>query len=382
VSTPTPSRRLVVIGVHLATDGYPNVRHTLEGLRSTPAIVLEEYAFPMQSQGHLSARRGLRAGMFAVVAHAKALRVLLRQTAETSVYVPYPAPFLLFLWSLFPSRRRKRPRIVADAFISVHDTLVSDRQRLEPGSWRARLLHAIERRALNVADAVVVDTLENADFMAHSLGLRRDRVHAVGLCINEIAYAPRETASRQDGRCRVLFTGTLIPLHGIEVIVAAMTRLAAREDIEFVLIGDGQRAPLLEEFLATPRSRIRWLRRWHTAGELADEVAHADICLGVFSSRPKAQRVGPLKVHAYACMGKAIITADTQWSRRLSRDFATPPFATVPAGDPAALAATIVELADNPALRARLARASRTAYSQQLGNPHTLTRLEAVLFPQ
>lgn len=373
--------RLVVVGVHLSSDAYPNVRHTLDGLRAIPGLTLEEHAFPMRSQGHLSARPGLRALVSAAVAHGKALRALWRQTAGTRVFVPYPALFLLFLWSLFPRGRRRRLRIVADAFISVHDTLVDDRRRLNPHGWRARLLYAIERRALGIADAVVVDTEENADFMAQSLGLPRARLHAVGLCIDESAYAPRATAQRPDGRCRVLFTGTLIPLHGIEVIVAAMTRLAAREDIEFILIGDGQQAPVLETCMAGSPPRVGWSRRWHTALELADEVAAADICLGVFSPGPKAQRVGPLKVHAYACMGKAIITAETAWSRRITHALAEPPFVTVPAGDATALAHAIAALADDSALRARLSRASRAAYTQQLGNARTVARLREVLFP-
>ena len=382
MSAPEHPAQLAVIGVHLTSDAYPNVRHTLTGLRAIPALAIDEYAFPMRAQGHLSARPGLRALVSAAVAHAKALRALWRQTAGTRVFVPYPALFLLFLWSLCPGRRRKRIRIVADAFISVHDTLVKDRGLLSPSSLRARLLHALESRALGAADAVVVDTLENAAFMAHSLELPSARVHAVGLCIDETAYAPRDISPRGDGRCRVLFTGTLIPLHGIEVIMGAMIHLATREDIEFILIGDGQQAPLLEAFMATPRPRVRWSRRWHSALELADEVAAADICLGVFSAGPKAQRVGPLKVHAYACMGKAIVTGDTRWARRMADALAEPPFVTVPTGDATALAHAIAALADDSALRARLARASRAAYTQQLGNARSLARLQTVLFDQ
>lgn len=379
--TPDETLRVVVIGVHLGGEGYPNVQHMLEGLRACPDVALEEHAYPLLSEGHLSARKDFRAIVRAGFAHLKAWHALWRVRTGSVVYIPYPALFLLLLWSLLPPAMRARRRIVADAFISVYDALVNDRKRLSPNTLSARMLRAIERRALRAADAVVVDTPENASFMALSLGLERARLHAIGLCIDEVAYALRESASPRIGPCRVVFTGTLIPLHGIAIILSAIELLADREDLEFVLIGDGQEAPLLETFMATARPRVRWSRRWHRARELAEEVACADVCLGVFSTGAKTQRVGPLKVHAYACMGKAIITADTAWAQRISEGCAEPPFVTVPAGDAKALATAITRLAEDPALRVRLGTAARAIYTERLGNPRTLAGLRAVLFP-
>lgn len=385
-------QKLSIVGVHRETDGYPSVKHLLRGLRVHPDLQLREFSHPLPAWPRAGVSARLRALLQALICHLRALRDLRRVAPHADIYVPYPALGLLFLWSLLPQRPHRR--IVADAFISLHDTVVTDRKLLRPKSVAARLLYACERRALAAADAVVVDSEENARFIAQSLGLPPTRVHAIGLCIDEDAYAahdatspvrtaePALAAHPANPPLRVLFTGTFIPLHGIPIILDAMTQLDTREDLEFVIIGDGQDAPLMARFAAGTRARVRWARHWHTAQQLASEVARADICLGIFSPGPKADRVGPLKLHAYACMGKAIITAETSWTRRMRADCAATPFITVPTGNATALARAITQLADDAALRRLLAAASRAWYTARLGNARALEKLSAVLWPQ
>lgn len=385
-------QQLSIVGVHRETDGYPSVKHLLRGLRAHPAMDLRECSHPLPAWPRKGVSARLCALLQGLTCHLRALCDLRRMAPDAVIYVPYPALGLLFLWSLLP--KRPHQRIVADAFISLHDTVVTDRKLLRPASMAARLLYFCERRALLAADAVVVDSEENTRFIAQSLRLPAARIHAIGLCIDEDAYAAREVADPAPAAelalaarhatppLRVLFTGTFIPLHGIPVILEAMTQLQTREDLEFVLIGDGQEAPLVERFMMRTGAPLRWARHWHNAQQLASEVARAEICLGIFSPGPKADRVGPLKLHAYACMGKAIITAETSWTRRVRADCVATPFITVPPGDATALATAIAALADDETLRQRLAEASREWYAARLGNGRTLEKLRAVLWPQ
>jgi hypothetical protein len=78
-------------------------------------------------------------------------------------------------------------------------------------------------------------------------------------------------------------------------------------------------------------------------------------------------------------MGRAIITGETAWLKETTELLSNAPFASVPVGDGAALAAKIVLLADNQTLRAKLAANSHEFYQTHLGNQPALNKLASCL---
>src|SRR5205814_6199672 len=93
------------------------------------------------------------------------------------VLLPYPAiPDVFVAW---PIARMRRHQIVLDAFISVYDTIVSDRQMLKPDGVRPSVIWGIEWLALRLADVILVDTDQNGDFFAREFGIARKRLHTV-----------------------------------------------------------------------------------------------------------------------------------------------------------------------------------------------------------
>ena len=110
------------------------------------------------------------------------------------------------------------------------------------------------------------------------------------------------------------------------------------------------------------------MRDWQTAENIADEIEHADICLGIFGNTAKAQRVCPFKLYAYAAVGRPIITGHTQWLQNATANLHYRPFATVPVNDPEALANEIAALAENPERRCELAEYSQRFYAMGLAN--------------
>lgn len=279
-------------------------------------------------------------------------------------YIPYPAVFILFFLSLLPNCLR-RTWIVSDVFISLYDTIVNDRKLLSPQSIFAKILHWIERNAYQTANIIVVDTLSNAEFLQQEFNLSKNRIVAIPLSTNEQQFFPRRYII-QSQVCRVLFIGTFIPLHGIKYLAEAIITLQERRDIQFTVIGDGQEAQLFESLLLnhyTPH--LEWIREWQPAERLAEEITRADICLGIFGQNAKTQRVCPLKIYAYAAIGRAIITGDTHWLRT---EGGAEYFSSVPTANSAALADQITTLANQPHLREQLAIRSRIFYETKLSN--------------
>lgn len=372
------SPALLVMGVHLKSEGYPNTLHRLHDLEASGLFRMSEINVPMWSestQNRHGFSRLTRNAWRAAIAHvAVAIRYLAMKRPER-VYVPYPAVFVLFLLSWLPSWRRPR-HVVADAFISLYDTIVLDRRLIRQDGIAARLLKRIERRAYVCADKLVVDTLQNARHLRSLFGLPEAKLVAVPLSTDEVhfRYAPYRPSH---GICRVLFVGTMAPLHGVETILEAAHLLSERPDIRFRLIGDGQDAPKVEARLRTPMPYLEWERAWQSSQRITEEISRADICLGIFGAGDKAQRVCPFKIYAYASVGRAIITGETLWlgeSAKLPEEA----FASVPVNDAAALAARIIQLAKSPMLRAKLAASSRQFYENHLSNQAALSQLARV----
>ncbi len=366
--------RLHVAGVALRGSGYPNAAQTLRALEASPEWQVEDRADWLPdgvhlwriSRGPLLARPSLATRL--LLGNALALLRLARVLRQRPgwVYVPYPAAFLLWWASLVP--RAWRPRIVADAYISLWDSAFRDRARgsRQGRGLAGRLAKAFEGRALRAAAVVLVDTVSNRDLMVTEFGLDPARVRAVPLAIDvsAIAAAPRELASAAGAPLRVLFVGTLIPLHGIGVLADAVRRAGPACGMVFHIVGDGQESAVIEALVADPvRAPVVWERGWMDMGGIAQRMAVADVCLGVFGGEGKAARVLPFKLYLALAAGKAIVTQD-----RYSLPEGLPPLPvkTVPA-EPAALLEALVALQRDPAGRRALEADAIAYYRQWLG---------------
>jgi glycosyltransferase involved in cell wall biosynthesis len=255
------------------------------------------------------------------------------------------------------ARRAARGRpVVFNALVSLHETLVEDRRRFAPRSPAARALLALDRSALRAADLVVVDTEANAEFLATLAGLPRSRFEVCLVGAEDRLFRPG-WAPAEPWTC--LFVGKLIPLHGLETILAA-ARLA--RDVPFRIVGSGQLEPLLVD----RPTNLEWVP-WVDYELLPQELQRAGCALGVFGRSPKAARVIPNKAYQALACGAPLVTGDTPGARELltSGENAL----LVPPGDPDALAEAVRRLRDEPALAERIARAGRSTYERQASEP-------------
>jgi len=226
---------------------------------------------------------------------------------------------------------------------------------------------------------IVVDTNLNANYFTETFGLAPSKVMALPLSIDESVFQPAHYVPRSDS-CTVLFIGTFVPLQGVDVIAQTAVMLGNRRDIRFRLIGSGQTAEAVERIFATDHpANVEWVTQWINSERLAEEIRGADICLGIFGTGPKAQRVWPLKNYAYMAIGRAIITGDTQLARHMLQEADSAPFLTVPNGNPTALATAIIDLASSPERRKGYAKNARLFYEKNLSSHIALEQLVSSL---
>jgi len=375
---------LLILGVHVSNDAYPNVRQKVSALLARSDTQEINLPLPMtllfkRTRSRLQRITTLvRFAASFLIAHARVLFTYLRTPTPHSLYVPYPSAGVLWLLSWLPVSRRPT-RVVADAFISLYDTVVEDRGLVRQGGLLAHLLLACERRAYRYADIVTTDTDLNACNLQKIFDLPREKVIAIPLSIDEDIYRP-SPYSIHSGTCTILFIGTFVPLQGADVIAQAITLLRDDPVIKFRLVGYGQNAPRVESILTdSDAHNWTWEKAWLDSTALAEEIRAADICLGIFGTGAKTQRVWPLKNYSYMAVGRALITADTSCAHELLDKAEAPPFLAVPPGDPVALADAIRALTHNPQQRHCLATASRAYYDMHLRSCISIRFLEELL---
>jgi glycosyltransferase involved in cell wall biosynthesis len=260
--------------------------------------------------------------------------------------------------------------VVFNPLVSLFDTFVGDRGRFRAGSAAARALHAIDVRALRSAALVVADTEAHADFLAELAGIARERVATCFVGAQDDVFTPGWSGGEP---FEALFVGKLIPLHGVETVLAA-ARLAP--EVGFRIVGSGQ----LDEALRERPPNVSWVE-WVPYRELPAVLHRAGCALGIFGTSDKASRVIPNKVFQALACGTPVVTADTPAARELLADEETA--LLVPPADAEALAAAVRRFAADRALRARIAAAGREAYerkaSEQVLGRRWRTLLEGVV---
>ena len=312
-------------------------------LRGAGAEVIERHASVWERRRH-NWSAGLGAAARVGVAEARLLLGTRRERFD-AVIVGYPGHFDV------PAAKRiaRGKPVLFNPLVSLHETLVEDRGRFADGSAAAGVLRRIDRIALRRADLVVADTEQNARHLAELGGLAPERLAVCFVGAEERLFRPGWQPAEE---FRALFVGKLIPLHGLETILAA-ARLVP--EIPFRVVGSGQLDALLRE----PPANVEWID-WIDYERLPEQNQRAGCALGVFGTSPKTGRVIPNKAFQALACGTPLVTADTPAARELLRDGESA--LLVPPGDPDALAGAVRRLAGDPELAGRLGAGGLAVY--------------------
>jgi len=258
--------------------------------------------------------------------------------------------------------------VLFDPLVSRWDTQVGDLGRAGARSFAAWRLRFSDRLALSLADLVLCDTWEHGDFFSAEYGVPRSKLCRVPVGADRLAFRGGEAARppRVAGPLRITYIGGFLPLHGVETAVEAAAILEARHGprfARFTLIGDGMTAPRAERDMAAWGLRsVRRLPRVPYADALA-ALSRADVALGIFGTTPKAGRVVPHKVYQSMALGVPTITRRSRAIAEFFREGEH--LVLVPAGDAAALAKAVEELAGDPARGARIGDSGRASVKEQ-----------------
>jgi len=222
--------------------------------------------------------------------------------------------------------------------------------------WLHRALLWLERQQFRTADRVISTNESYRQVAIQRGGVPPERVVVVrsGPDLNRFHRVAPNPPLRRGKRYMAVYLGVMGPQDGVDYLVRAaehVVRTFRREDIQFVLVGDGDVRSDLEEM-----AHAKGLDECVCfTGRIPDEELHevlstADIALAPDPKNPLNDLSTMNKVVEYMAMGLPIVSFDlkeTRYSAGEAAVYATP-------NDEQEFARLIIELLDDPERRQRM----------------------------
>ncbi len=352
--------RILYFGIYSKGIEYPRNNNIINGLRLNGIDVIETH-FNLASSFRQRFRLTQSIYAFSSFCFKLALSyfVLAWKYIKTQqvdvIIVGHPGYFHIHLAWLLRTLSPSKPLVIYDVFIPFYDAVIIDRKLIKEGTITSRMLHRFEALCCRCADICLIDTKEHCTYLVDEFKLPSDRVYPiyVGPTINNEYEAP---ISQTKGRLKIIFVGTYIPLHGVEIILESAKELQDEEDISFHLIGSGQLQGKMKIRVDRWRLKNVIFSDWVPTDRLGDVIRSHDLSLGVFGVTPKTFRVIPSKVYDICAAGVPFITADTPAIREVFTHKKNAYL--VPPGNPYKLTEAILTLKNDPELRLRISQSS------------------------
>ena len=228
----------------------------------------------------------------------------------------------------------------------------------------------LEKFLYRHADQVVVNSPGFVDHL-HSRGA--NKIELVPNGSDTRLFNPQETGDEfinkhgLRGKFIVLYSGAHGMSNDLGVVLNAAKMLIDRDDIMFILLGDGKEKPSLQSqakrlgltnliFLPPIPKR-----------EMPGALAAADSCLAILKPIPLYATVYPNKVFDYMAAGKPVILAIEGVIREVIE--AAESGFPIPPGDPAALAESIIYLVGRPQDRIEMGLRGRDYVKEHFDRP-------------
>jgi glycosyltransferase involved in cell wall biosynthesis len=237
------------------------------------------------------------------------IKSLLKNTqCSKDVYILLPFSKNQFFKYFF-----KRDKIINDFFISNFDTYVYDRKKiskLNPRAWWKYFQDFINFR---FSKYILSDTQAHFDYWERLFGKFNGKHFVLPVLADKSIYYPLKD-EHKNKTVNILFYGSFIPLHGIDVILQAF-KILEDQDIKFEakIIGNGQMYKQMKNlYNQLELKQVQMDGKLIDEQKLANQIRYTDIVLGVFGSSTKAASVVPNKVYQALACKKALVTMQSE----------------------------------------------------------------------
>jgi len=209
-------------------------------------------------------------------------------------------------------------RLIFDPLASRFETKILDWRRNPEGSLAAWWNRVIDLWALKLSGLVLADTQAHKDYYCRRFGLDAQKIEVLPVGFDDHIFSRslvkiRPVSKTENLPLTVVFFGSFLPLHGVDVIIQAAQRVWQEDrTIRFRFIGRGQTFPQAKRLAADLALENVGFENWVSQRALARKIAEeADISLGIFGRTEKAGRVVPHKIFQALALRKPVVTSRT-----------------------------------------------------------------------
>jgi glycosyltransferase involved in cell wall biosynthesis len=301
------------------------------------------------------------------------LRLPLKMINKDAYFVAYMGHFLVPLMRLITSKP-----IIYDFYLSLFDVMCNDRKLYTPNSLLGRFTYWLEKRSLQDADFIIVDTQKLIDTLSHEFHIDKHKFVRVPLTINEENVKPIQVVPYKE-HFTVLYVGSYIPLHGTTVIIEAAKILQEQnEEITILMIGKGPDLAQCQSLVEKYTLKNVDFKGFMSLEELNYYYNACDINLGLFNNGDRANSVVLNKTNDSFRVGKPHLTLETDAMKESFNDNEDIFF--VKDIQPKTLAQRIITIKNNPQLIKKVEKNALRSYENKLSNAKAIQILEEQIF--
>lgn len=287
--------------------------------------------------------------------------------------IGYPGLFDAFLARLLSFLRGKP--LVWDVFMSVY--LVALERKLDQDSpFTVNMLRRIEKSALRQPDLLIQDTTSYVEWLSSTYGVLAEKFRLVPTGADDRVFFPQKVEVVTTNDFVVLYYGTYIPNHGVQVIIKAAHILEKDPPIRFMFIGQGPDQPLAEQLAKELHLSNIIFVDWLEKSELTQYIARANLCLGAFGDTPQSLMTVQNKIFECLAMRKTVVTGVSVATQEA---FLNDIHLAMCERTPESLAATIRQLRNNPEHCQQLADAGWKLFHEHYDLQHIGLKFSTIL---
>ena len=257
-----------------------------------------------------------------------------------------------------------RKPVIFDEFINLTEWVVDEHHKVKHGGLLARILNNVYGWLLRHCRVILADTPVHVAYSAERSGVAIEKYVSVPVGTDNAVFYPR--AQKPTKPFTVLYYGSMLPLHGVDIVLAAAKLLQDTPAIDFHFVGGKDKIAAQIAAASAAGVNVRHTP-WIAYADLPDAIAKAGINLaGPFGDTLQSQYVVTGKTYQLLAMAVPCIVGE---------NIATTDFVdkqnslVVPQGDAAALADAIRWAFEHPKELARIGKRGRALYEKAFDEP-------------
>jgi glycosyltransferase involved in cell wall biosynthesis len=196
--------------------------------------------------------------------------------------------------------------------MSPYDSLLNERKSIKKGSLIDKAVYLYEKSTIDSSEFILTDTNIHKRYFQELFHVEPHKILEIPVGADEDLFHTYEiTGSEKPVEFEILFYGTFLPLHGIDVILGAASMLRDHP-LHFTLIG-GKKSnryyQMVRQAALNNVTHVEWIK----FEDLPRLVARADLGLGgPFGNTGQAHRVITGKTFQFLAMAKPVIVGQIE----------------------------------------------------------------------